>query len=259
MPTLLQIGCANVILATGFAILALLFTRIWKHPQFAHLLWLIVLLKFITPPLFHVPVPVFPKLSPTFFIPTTAALHTTSEERVSAVNDAVSPGPVSGTSTQSNKASKLIAPRVSATLAPMSMMSLVSTLWLVGSLLWLGVFVKRVLTFRRSIVEAAPATIQLQGFAATIATQIGLRRCPDLRVTDRPVGPLVWPLSRGAVILLPNRLMGKLSTQEIRGVLVRWRGGFDIVYSKPKNCAVMSRFFGRFLRFLMRMAKRFFG
>ena len=41
-----------VILAAGIAVVG----RFWKNPQGLHFLWLLVLLKFVTPPLLTIPI-----------------------------------------------------------------------------------------------------------------------------------------------------------------------------------------------------------
>ena len=48
---------SNAIVATGLAIGALLLGRVWKHPAAIHGLWLVVLLKLLTPPLITAELP----------------------------------------------------------------------------------------------------------------------------------------------------------------------------------------------------------
>jgi WD40 repeat protein/beta-lactamase regulating signal transducer with metallopeptidase domain len=54
---LLEIGLANAVVALGLALLALLAGRLSRRPALVHSLWLLVLLKLVTPPLFLLPVP----------------------------------------------------------------------------------------------------------------------------------------------------------------------------------------------------------
>src|ERR687887_524383 len=51
MDTLLEVGLANALLAAGLGLAVALVTRVWRRPALAHALWLLVLLKLITPPL----------------------------------------------------------------------------------------------------------------------------------------------------------------------------------------------------------------
>ena len=56
MSWLLIIGLKNAILVAPIALLALGIGRYSKRPALAHVLWLIVLVKLLTPPLVEVPV-----------------------------------------------------------------------------------------------------------------------------------------------------------------------------------------------------------
>src|SRR5713226_4948593 len=56
MDMLLHVGLANAVLATGLALVAWAAGRLARRPFLAHALWLLVLLKLITPPLMTVPI-----------------------------------------------------------------------------------------------------------------------------------------------------------------------------------------------------------
>ena len=55
MTSLLEVGLSNALVALLIAILAVVACKIWRQPTVAHTLWLLVLVKLITPPLFTVP------------------------------------------------------------------------------------------------------------------------------------------------------------------------------------------------------------
>jgi hypothetical protein len=58
VSTLLGIGLANAVMAAVLAVLAAAVGRVWRKPALRHALWLLVLLKLVTPPL--LPVPILP-------------------------------------------------------------------------------------------------------------------------------------------------------------------------------------------------------
>src|SRR5262245_33445156 len=60
MSTLLAIGLANALAAAVLALPAVLVSRSRRRPALAHALWLLVLLKLVTPPLFNVNLPWLP-------------------------------------------------------------------------------------------------------------------------------------------------------------------------------------------------------
>ena len=57
MDTLLQIGLSNTVMAGVLALAAFGVGKACRRPALAHALWLLVLLKLVTPPLVRVPVP----------------------------------------------------------------------------------------------------------------------------------------------------------------------------------------------------------
>src|SRR5436190_9348076 len=56
MNWLVSIGLTNAILATLLAAIAWAIARFWRQPALAHLLWVVVLLKLLTPPLIEIPI-----------------------------------------------------------------------------------------------------------------------------------------------------------------------------------------------------------
>ena len=56
METLLHIGLSNTLVAIGLAVLAAVVGAVTRRPALAHGLWLLVLLKLVTPPFVHLPI-----------------------------------------------------------------------------------------------------------------------------------------------------------------------------------------------------------
>ena len=56
MESLLAIAASNAVLALVLALIAFVVTRFRVHPQLTHTLWLLVLLKLVTPPIVDLPV-----------------------------------------------------------------------------------------------------------------------------------------------------------------------------------------------------------
>ena len=79
-----EIVVSNALVVTVLALGVALLGRMWKNPAALHLLWLLVLVKFVTPPLFTVPLPL-PASTPL------ATLHD-SEQAPSEANRQSLPG-----------------------------------------------------------------------------------------------------------------------------------------------------------------------
>src|SRR5579859_1176740 len=56
MDTLLRIALTSALGATALAVVAAMLSPLVRRPALTHVLWLLVLLKLVTPPLFGVPV-----------------------------------------------------------------------------------------------------------------------------------------------------------------------------------------------------------
>src|SRR5437763_15667868 len=54
MQPFLEITLTNIAMATALAVLAALVARVYRRPALSHFLWLLVLLKLVTPPLLPV-------------------------------------------------------------------------------------------------------------------------------------------------------------------------------------------------------------
>ena len=60
MEAILRITLSNTLLAAVLALAAMAVSRIFRRPALSHALWLIVLLKLITPPLWSIALPLMP-------------------------------------------------------------------------------------------------------------------------------------------------------------------------------------------------------
>src|SRR5215471_13113190 len=69
MDTLVHIGLLNAVLATGLAILAAAARVLRRRPAFVHALWLLVLLKLLTPPFLVIPISWLPRAEPESPVP----------------------------------------------------------------------------------------------------------------------------------------------------------------------------------------------
>ena len=56
MVDFLSCIASNVLFAACLAVFATLLTRAWRNPHLAHALWLLVLIKLVTPPVVRIPV-----------------------------------------------------------------------------------------------------------------------------------------------------------------------------------------------------------
>ncbi len=259
MNTLLQIGLSNAVMAIPLAMLAALVT-IWKlRPALAHGLWLLVLVKLVTPPLVGIPIrfaedrrqersaatmlPVGLDTSERTDQPIidskiawksegaedsesadrsiAAALHaqTSSVAEPRAERDVAGPTVPVNPSSDVSTGAIEQIPDRWSATTLPSALSAVAVVWFAGSLIWF--VVTGVLTWRfcRLLAVARPASGELKHEVRRIAQRLGRARCPSIYVVSAPISPLVWPIGRRARILFPEGMLARLTPEERSTVL----------------------------------------
>jgi beta-lactamase regulating signal transducer with metallopeptidase domain len=231
MNGLLEFAVSNALVAALAAVIVAGVTRVWRNPHLAHLLWALVLVKLVTPPLVDVPIPVFSAsplpqaLSPAV----EAQAATTSGERIAAADTTHAGSAIAGSDPQPTTAG--IAPKptelggdLATSLAAASRTRFDWTaalvfVWATGSAIWLGVLATGVLRFHRLVrgMPAAPEAWQQE--IAALAARVDLRVWPGVRLAAGAISPLLWPIGARPVILLPRALVQRLDADGHRALL----------------------------------------
>ena len=181
---------AVVILAAGAALAG----RYVKRPAVMHLLWIVVLLQLLTPPILEVGV-----------IPPTG--HWSSADRASALR----PITAAASADTTNSADVgLPAKRGRSDWLLVAVLAL----WLSGTCGVLLLAIVRIRRFGRQLDRAvdAPATIQAAG--ERIAGRLGLPRCPRIRLVPARVSPILRPTLGSVEVLFPRELLPRLHPRE---------------------------------------------
>jgi beta-lactamase regulating signal transducer with metallopeptidase domain len=208
VDTLLHVGLSNAVLATALAVAAAAVSRVCRgRPAVAHSLWLLVLLKLLTPPLLTLRVPWPDRAASVPEVPVPASAPTDAE-------------PVDAGNLAPPAEEDLAPPAEPA--APTSPVSLpvdwwkpaLMAVWLGGALLWWGAVAVRLCRFRRCWRCARPAPAAVQERARQLARRLGLARCPGVWLLPAPVGPLLWAVAGPARVLLPADLWGGLNEDQ---------------------------------------------
>src|SRR5262249_25097817 len=146
VETLLHVGLNNALLATVLALVAAVVGRCCRRPAVRHGLWLLVLLKLVTPPLLPVALP-WPVTPPPGEGPVLTA---------NLIRPEVDAAPADGDGVAAETVPPPLPP-VPVAPAALSAEMLVAVVWLTGSLLWLTVAALRVARFGRLLRHARPA------------------------------------------------------------------------------------------------------
>ncbi len=247
MSPLVQVGLSNCVMALLLAALAACAGRCWRRPAVTHGLWLLVLLKLITPPLIVVPVawahrevitappaPVRPAPEPLLGpLPFAQAM----ENKAGA--EQTRPGPVPAAEEGLPAAAPPVPPLPKEPVQPAPALPPpapvvdgagaagglpwsvpVGVLWLGGAVCWFVLAGQRVGGFNRLLRHATAATAELQNEAEALAARLRIRRCPRVLLVPGAVSPMLWALGRAPLLLVPSSLLERLTGEQRATLLV---------------------------------------
>ncbi len=246
MDFLLELAWKNAAVAGVLAVAAALISRLVRRPAVTNALWLMVLLKLVTPPIWHVPVFWSTHESTTatsldeLYAPTTPDLRPGTTEHAlaaSALNKGNKPGFSDSESTLSSEKA------FSGSLANLSDMALavslsfaraaddlnriqeiepqvvrsrvawkeiVAGVWVAGCCTLASILLVRLRRFRRLERLARPASAADCQRLQELAAAIGLKKTPALRFLSARVPPMTWGLANGYEVIVPFELWNSL-------------------------------------------------
>jgi bla regulator protein blaR1 len=233
---LLHAGLNNAVWTVGLALGAAIGSRLWRsRPAVGHALWLLVLLKLVTPSLVRLAMPVA-GVAVRELPPPVVPLE--SSRPGSAREPSVDLGPVVAENTPrdeppadvSHEASVAIAlepaqppvPRTSILwmMARRMVVPAVGVVWLGGAMVWWSVIGIHSARFRRLLRAARPAPADLCERIGRVAERLGLSIVPETWILPAQVPPLIWvPLAGPSRLVLPEELWGRLSTEQQDAVM----------------------------------------
>ena len=217
MATIFRVGLENAGAATVLALLVVgMGWALRRRPALSHCLWLLVLLKLLTPPLWKLPVIQLPAhgQSPGMAAPSAGADQLAALATVEDVDSVLNEGSLGDDLvelTMTGAAPTVTpAPKAPAANRAWDMVALAGWVWVAGSGLSLALAFVRVRRFRRVLASAEPAGKEVRELVTRTAERIGLGRRLDVRTVPGGVSPMVWGLARSPVLILPEDLWSRL-------------------------------------------------
>ncbi len=217
MDVFLQAMLSNAAASSVLALLVACLSRpLERRPAILHGLWLLVLIKLITPPLYQVPIP-WPASKTVPAADTTELQVVTVEAddlEVAAVRDTTGPAQTAGEQV-------MLAPTEASAPAarPIDWRRWTAAAWIIGSLTVLLVTVRRTVRFHRLLRAARPANDDEREWIEGLAQRIGMRRAPVIGWVRARISPLVWSVGRRPLLVLPTDLW-KILDEHKRSTLV---------------------------------------
>jgi beta-lactamase regulating signal transducer with metallopeptidase domain len=245
---LLEIGVTNAVLALLAAAIVLLIARWRPNAHLEAVLWLVVLIKFVTPPLVPFSVAIFPP-APTEAQPRVSdsaeagpppissgtPAEITNEKPATFPERAASSGSSESPPPARSAAASEAASSFPATTRPEQHFfaalkdwflsrwtrDVLIWLWPGGAVLAAVVLIVRAVRFHRLICgqAAREPDSQLQSTFDQLCLMTEIRRRPWLRVVDAEISPLIWGWFGRSIVLLPHALMRQLTVEQRAMVL----------------------------------------
>ena len=262
MNDLLWFALDNTIAALVLAVFVYGLTRVWRNPPAAHVLWLLVLLKLVAPPVLRVDWSLLlPAPSVILDRPTEPdAIATSRIARPDAADISRPPAGDQGipqiTEDRAHKAAFPIreeGPQASSTgrfadglvLKTRSILDqarpLLCFIWFGGAGVSALVAAARIARFERQLRGTLPASARVRELTERLAAQLGVARLPDVRVVEGVGVPLVWCPGRRPTIVLPLALVGRLDERQLGMILAHelahlrrrdhWLRGVELIVS----------------------------
>ncbi len=217
MEKLLTLGLVNAASATVLAILVAGLARLLvRRPAALHCLWLLVLLKLVTPPLFEVPI--LGRNSgavtdePILVVQQQPTAVAVAENRGTPPPTAPAEFVIAADLDQVRDKSadeEPFRPRWRSTLIPW-----LGLAWLSGSAATLLLAAVRIGRFRRLLRHAYPAPDAVQEQVSTLAERLSLKRAPSTLWVDATVMPMLWAVACRPRLIIPRDLWKSLNQRQ---------------------------------------------
>jgi beta-lactamase regulating signal transducer with metallopeptidase domain len=236
----LVIACLkNAILAVPLAAAALAIGGCSRRPALAHVLWVLVLVKLITPPLVDVPVG--------WRVDLAGWLAEGMGDGSSATVVAERPVPLTGQNLSASSSQDAAAPLAQGTpqatlwlqagadrIRPMAraastwlgalswgvIFASAGAIWLLGSAATAGLLYARARRFQRFLNLACRDNERLSSRVRQLSYRTGLISYPKVVVVDGVVSPMLWGVGKGVRLLFPAQLVERLDPPEIDALLL---------------------------------------
>jgi beta-lactamase regulating signal transducer with metallopeptidase domain len=195
--SLIGLAVSNLVVALPIAFLAWWFQARGSRPFLSHLLWLLVLVKLVTPPFFSLSVAFTP---------------VGGQAALSALD-------------QSTAGAALAAASGAAWYEALTWPLALAGVWLIGSTIVLAGSLLRAYRFNRLLrPTSTPADPKMQAAAVRIAHRLGLARIPEILTTSARISPLVWWIGGAVRVYLPRTIVEGMNHVELRSILTHELG-----------------------------------
>lgn len=237
MYSSIEIALINAVMIVPLAFIAEVTGRVLRRPALTHLLWVLILLKLLTPPIWQIPL-----INPDWL---TSATHKVVNPVIAEVDRFGSERrTIQGKSQSTTTVSRKAKPRprtlaeqdqraaiqrassaavVARWVRSESFRELVFTglllVWGLGASIWFALQGFRCLRFRLLLSQGTAAGSELQQFSNELAGRLGLKASPTVWLMPGVMSPMLWGSGQSSLLIFPELLLDRLD-EEATGTLL---------------------------------------
>jgi beta-lactamase regulating signal transducer with metallopeptidase domain len=224
VETLFRAGVNNAVSATLLAMVVACLSRpLARRPAILHCLWLLVLLKLVTPPLYEVPIPWPASSGPLERKGAAAVVMPTVVEslpRSEMTGDAFEVEWKLVTDLPDNTREETRAAASSGQWSASDWVGPLVAIWLVGTAMIVIVSFRRIRRFQSLLQATRPASRQEQAWVDAMASRLGLRRGPVFEWVQAKLSPMIWSLGWRPRLIIPRDLWKTLDEPQRSTLIV---------------------------------------
>ena len=219
MVSLLEIGISNCCFAAVLAVVALAVTRFSRNHQLAFILWLFVLVKLVTPPLWTISIPFGnSQLAEYGAYPLVPLEGKAKSDADSSTINKYTIGRESNDDAAKEFAT--VATDIYQLPRRWNVALIVAWSCVLSSCVWASIICVRVRRFLQIIHAADHGSHELRLRADRLSRKIGLRRRFEIKTVEGSLPPMLWSLGRIPIVLLPKRFIEKLTAPQLDTVIL---------------------------------------
>jgi beta-lactamase regulating signal transducer with metallopeptidase domain len=231
MDLLWQVGVGNAVAAAVLAVPAALAGWIGRRPALTHALWLLVLIKLLTPPFYPLQLQ-WPESRPAEQAlvvtessggarsqPLDRIANQDEEPNAGVTQPGLAEPKFDGLAETPEPESVAKAVGELGPTDPITWTVLAATVWLAGSAAWIALASLRFIRFHRLLRYARPAGKELTERTQRLGETLGLKKPPAVRLISGALSPLLWWSPGGAILILPHELIGRLTIEQCEALL----------------------------------------
>ncbi len=226
MLSYLEIALINALMIIPLAFVAEAAGRVFRRPALTHLLWVLILVKLVTPPICQIPLIDRDWVTSTSRQLLPQVIFEVDQIELGSRRPFISDEPQNSAKSKSRPRTlaemdkQLNASKSSLTAIAASwlrsenfrqlVVAIVLVIWAMGALVWFVIQGIRCIRFRLSLRHGDAAGLELQRFADRLARRMGLSYSPTVWMMPGVMSPMLWGSGQSLFLIFPERLLDRL-------------------------------------------------